>query len=186
MRALPRALLFRATQYNPYFFVILDARTATDGTGIIVYNEMLGDPPWELRTTAATISITIVNLEIYNYTIEEELGNMPDDPDEAATWACDAPLDNSELHHDVRVPLDKFEKLDDAPDGFVKFRIEDVTTLVPEYPSGLVELLWFGEPPEEALLECIEQDRHSTGEGEARARAKVVTFQTGPNALGPI
>ncbi|TFY63268.1 hypothetical protein EVG20_g6385 [Dentipellis fragilis] len=171
-----------ATQYNPYFFVILDARTANDGTAILVYNELLDNPPWEMRITPATTSLFIVNQVIYNMTIEEEGSDLPDDPEEAATWAYDVPSDFSEMHNDVRVPLSKFERIDSdgaaVPEGFVKFKIEDVTTIVPEYPSGPVELLWFGQPPaEEVLLECIEQDR------DEAVKVKVVTFQTGPNAL---
>lgn len=80
--------------YYPYMFVVLDERTAQDGT-VLLYHDRepfeerkVGDLPEELRITPASIPTLLSCLDIHHKTIPEIVENhMPDGEEE--TWFDD-------------------------------------------------------------------------------------------------
>lgn len=81
--------------YHPYFFVVLDNRTAEDGSVLLVHDrepdgeKREGDPPEEIRITPASIANFVANINIGHTTIEETICNdLPEDEEE--TWVYDA------------------------------------------------------------------------------------------------
>lgn len=74
--------------YYPFFFVILDGRTAVDGTVIIAhdrpagYDRRAGDPPEELRVTPGSLPNLLACLDIQHTVISSILVNRMDEEDE--------------------------------------------------------------------------------------------------------
>ncbi len=117
------------TGYYPYFIVMIDKRTAEDGSVLLVQRDPQYPPQWELRITPSSLSTFLSICDIGHTTIEGVLLN--DNPDYEESWVHDVPFDHSEECGQQN----RFEAV-----GLNQVRVGEVTTE------------WFGAVPARVLV----------------------------------
>jgi len=122
---------FAATdnKYYPYFIVLIDERTAQDGSVLLVQRDPWYPPQWELRITPRSLATFFSVADIGHTTIEGVLIN--DKPDDDDQWVHDVPFDFSieNAHENSRQAV-----------GFSKLKV------------GGEETEWFGAVPASVLV----------------------------------
>jgi len=142
--------------YHPHYFLVLDQRTAADGTVIVAHQDQVAGLQ-TLRCTPDTVSVLISCLSIYHNSIPDIIGNdvpVADEETYMDTFIYDVPFDHSERHNNVRVPLEQFTRTPGPGEGFTTLRLDaqKVVSLDRGLPDTDVELVWFGEPLTTSIL----------------------------------
>ncbi|KAK0216348.1 hypothetical protein IW262DRAFT_1399781 [Armillaria fumosa] len=157
--------------YHPYFFVVLDERTAKDGSVSLHQQSENGGDRMSIRVSPATIPSLVVLLDAGMKDIPYIIANdCPEDENEAKVWVYDVPLDFSDIQINVRLPSNEFKRQSPGPDDDIETLKKSGIRLSADYEAANVELKWFGEAPETVLVQGFISEKENrifvTGAGE--------------------
>ncbi|KAI0027896.1 hypothetical protein K488DRAFT_74195 [Vararia minispora EC-137] len=161
-------LATRGHPYHPHFFAVLDARTAADGSALLVHDIDGAGALHSLRCTPASMPVLLTVLSTGHTRIADVLANdaLPGEED---AFVYDVPFDYAARQSNVRVPLNQFLWTDGPVEGFRTARLSASETAeagAGVLPETDVELVWFGEPAVDDVL--LLYGAHADGPDERR------------------